>query len=75
MDFQVRKIQESDVEGFRAALDSVVCERIYLQTVDTPSSEKTLSFIRKNIKNNYAQYVRYIDGFYQDVNIMSVCYI
>ncbi len=55
--FSIRKIQESDIEGFHAALSSVVRERIYLLTVEPPALEDTQKFIRHNIVNNTAEYV------------------
>jgi len=57
MKFEVRKIRESDIEGFRAALDAVVSERKYLLTLETPSSQVIGDFVRANVENNYAQYV------------------
>ncbi len=62
MSFNVRKIQESDIEGFRAALSSVVSERKYLLTLELPSIEDTAKFIRTNIENNYVEYVAEIKG-------------
>jgi len=62
MNFEVRKILDSDIEGFRSALDAVVSEKKYLLTVDTPSAENIASFIRNNIVNNYAQYVALVDN-------------
>ena len=60
--FTVRKIQKSDIAGYRSALDSVVNEKKYLLTVQTPSIEDTDKFIRNNIRNNYAQYVALVDN-------------
>jgi len=62
MTFTVRQIVESDIEGFRSALDSVVSERKFLLTVQTPPLEDIAGFIRGNIANNYAQYVAVVQG-------------
>jgi len=61
MTFHIRKIQESDTEGFHAALDSVVREHKFLLTVETDDVETTRGFIRNNIANNVAQFVALID--------------
>ena len=62
MDFEVRKICESDVEGFTKALSSVVSERKYLLTLDPPLSEDVAKFLVSNIANNDAQYVALVEG-------------
>ena len=62
MQFEVRRILESDIDAFRSALDSVVSERKYLLTVQTPSAENIAGFIRNNVENNYAQYVALVDS-------------
>jgi len=62
MKFEVRKIQESDIEGFRAALVSVVNEKRFLATTEPPSVESTDDFIRRNIVNNYAEFVAVVEG-------------
>lgn len=61
MNLIIRKIEESDIDGYWAALDSVVNERKYLQTIRTPSREDTSVFVRKNIENSYAQYIALVD--------------
>jgi len=60
MSYVVRKIQESDIEGFRAALASVVSEKRFLATTAPPSPDSTADFIRRNIANNYAEFVALI---------------
>jgi len=62
MTIEVRAIQETDIEGFAAALSSVVSERKYLLTLEPPSIDNVASFIRASIDNNYAQYIAQIDG-------------
>jgi len=61
MEFEVRKITATDIADYRSALDSVVSEKKYLLTVQTPTLEDTDRFIRRNIKNNYAQYVALVE--------------
>lgn len=62
MTIEVRKIQESDIDGFRAALVSVVNEKKFLATTEPPSPESTDEFIRRNIANDYAEFVAVIEG-------------
>lgn len=62
MNFEVRKIRESDVEGFKDALSSVVSERKYLLTLDLPLSDNVEKFIRANIEKNHAEYVALIQS-------------
>ena len=61
MEFKVRKIAATDIADYRSALDSVVREKKFLLTVQTPTLEDTDRFIRHNIKNNYAQYVALVE--------------
>lgn len=62
MDIEIRAICESDIEGFRLALTSVINERKYLSTLEPPSLEKLAEFVRPNIENNYAQYIAEAEG-------------
>jgi L-phenylalanine/L-methionine N-acetyltransferase len=57
MKFQIRKIRESDISGYLAALNEVIAERRYLLTLDTLSLEHTTEFVETAISNNYALYV------------------
>jgi len=58
----IRTIEETDIQGFHNALSSVVNERKYLLTLSPPSLSNVSDFIRKNIDNNFAQYVAVVDG-------------
>lgn len=58
----IRLINEADIEGFHRALSRVVEERKFLLTLSPPSLSNVSDFIRKNIDNNFAQYVAVVDG-------------
>lgn len=58
----VRKIQYTDINGFRDALSSVALERKYLLTLSPPSLSNVSEFVQKNIDNNNAQYVAEVNG-------------
>ncbi len=60
--FEVREIQESDINGFHKALSSVVKERKYLLTVESTVIEDVHSYICSNIENNHAQYIAQMNG-------------
>ena len=62
MPLNVRLIEESDIDGFRAALGSVVSERKYLLTLEIPAYKSVAAFIRNSIKHRHAQYVAEIDN-------------
>jgi len=62
MAYDIRAIRKTDIEGFRAALTSVVKERKYLLTLEPPSLENVTAFITTNIDNNYAQFVADLNG-------------
>ncbi|HBC3980289.1 GNAT family N-acetyltransferase [Vibrio parahaemolyticus] len=62
MKFEIRKIQESDIQGFHKALTSVASEGQYLLTTPPVPFGKIESFIKDNIAQNYAQYVALKDG-------------
>ena len=62
MKHQVRYITQSDIEGFAEVLSSVVRERKFLLTIDTPSLDDISEFVRSTIEQNYAQYVAVVDG-------------
>ena len=53
----VRPIEESDVEAFHAALDSVARERLYLATLEAPPLDKVRAFIANNLRNGHPQVV------------------
>jgi ribosomal protein S18 acetylase RimI-like enzyme len=50
-------IAESHIEGFRAALDVVARERLYLGFLEAPSLDEARAFVRRNIKEGYPQNV------------------
>lgn len=60
--FQVRLIQEEDIESFRDTLGSVARERKFLAFVDSPPLEGTREYVRSNIEQKVAHYVAVVDG-------------
>lgn len=58
----VRAIQLADVEGFRAALDEVARERLYLLFEEAPSLERMTAFVEANIRSRNPQFVAVVDG-------------
>ena len=62
MDYEVRKIHQSDTGGFHAALNSVINERKFLLTTEAPRREDTDWYVRNNIANNYAHFVGLLDS-------------
>lgn len=59
---EVRMIQESDISGFRNALDLVSRERQYLAWTEAPASESTRDFVLGNIAEGIPQVVAIDDG-------------
>ncbi len=57
MIFTVAKITEQDTEGFHNALDIVCKEGLFLAFLEAPPLERCVAFVRRNIKNNYPQFV------------------
>ncbi len=62
MNAAIRRIQEVDIEGYRAALNSVASERDYLLMLEAPPLESVASFVRTNIERDYAQYVAVVES-------------
>jgi len=62
MDVSVRYISKADITGLHAALNSVVQERKFLLTTETPAMENHSLFVRNNIACNHAQYVALHNG-------------
>ena len=58
----VRYITTADIQGFAEVLGSVIKEREYLLTIETPSIDDISDFIHNTIENDYAQYVAEVDG-------------
>lgn len=61
MTIEVRAIKESDVAGFREALDSVAKEKRYLAQFSAPSIERAIDFVTAGIAENVSQFVA-LDG-------------
>jgi RimJ/RimL family protein N-acetyltransferase len=55
--FRVVPIAEEHIEGFRAGLDSVARERLYLLFLEAPPPEEAGKFLRNNVRKGYPQYV------------------
>jgi putative acetyltransferase len=53
----VRPIAESDMEGFRAVIDAVAREKLYLAFLEAPSIERTAAFVRGNIAKGNPAFV------------------
>ncbi|MBI3524784.1 MAG: hypothetical protein HY066_09775 [Betaproteobacteria bacterium] len=60
--FQIVPISIEHTAGFRAALDVVARERIYLGHIEARSMEWAEDFVSGNIKNNHAQFVALDNG-------------
>ena len=58
----IRQIQVDDAEGFRACLDSVAKERMYLAQIEALPIERVREFVAKSVQENAAQYVAVVDG-------------
>jgi len=58
---QIRTIQESDVDGFHAALDAVARERRFLASMEAPPLEAVREFVLNNLKRGVPQLVA-VDG-------------
>lgn len=53
----IRAITEQDIDGFRAAVDAVARERIYLSRREGPDQEGAAHFVRNTIAQGHPQYV------------------
>lgn len=62
MDLQIVLIDESHIDGFHAAADSVAREHMYLAMTQAPTLESTTEFIRTNISLRHTQFVALVDG-------------
>lgn len=58
----VRRITESDVEGFHEALDDVACESGFLRGKQAPPLEAVSSFVSGNLTAKNPQFVAIADG-------------
>ena len=58
----IRPIRNEDAPGFRAALDSVCRERIFLAALEAPSGERVAEFVRNNVEKGFPQFVAESDG-------------
>ena len=57
MNIEVVPISEVHIEGFRAGLDSVARERMYLAQVEAPPIESVTAFVRNSIATDAAHFV------------------
>jgi ribosomal protein S18 acetylase RimI-like enzyme len=58
----IRQIELGDAENFRACLDSVARERMYLAQVEAPPLEKVRDFVAQSVEADAAQYVAVANG-------------
>jgi len=61
MNYRVTPIEERYIEGFRAAVDSVARERVYLAFLEAPSLNATREFVLENIRQGHPQFVALVD--------------
>jgi len=61
MSIDIVPIAQEHIEGFRATLDAVARERIYLALLEAPPIEETRTFVSRNIARGYPQLVA-LDG-------------
>lgn len=62
MNVLIRPIEESDVAGFRAALDAVCRERRFLSFLEAPAVELAEKFVCDNVRFDRPQFVAVADG-------------
>ena len=62
MKYRIAPIEERYIESYRAAVDSVARERVYLAFLEAPPLESTVEFVRENIRGGRPQFVALIDG-------------
>jgi ribosomal protein S18 acetylase RimI-like enzyme len=62
MPYEIRTISEHDIEGFRAALDSVARERRFLSFLEAAPIDQMRAFVLKNIADGLPQFVVLADG-------------
>lgn len=58
----IEPIQETYIEGFHKALDTVARERRYLSFLEAPPLESTREFVLDNIRNGHPQFVAVSEG-------------
>ena len=56
-------IAEEHILGFRAAVDSVAREHLYLAMLEAPPIEEVREFVQRNIRCGYPQYVALVRDF------------
>jgi RimJ/RimL family protein N-acetyltransferase len=61
MNYRVTPIEERYIEGFRAAVDSVARERVYLAFLEAPPLKATTEFVLENIRGGHPQFVALVD--------------
>ena len=57
MDYTIAPIEERHIESFRAAVDSVARERMYLAFLEAPPLKMTTEFVLENIREGHPQFV------------------
>ena len=62
MKYEIIPIQESHIEGFWSAVDSVARERKYLAFLEGPPIQLTRDFVLDQINNNWPQLVAFHTG-------------
>jgi RimJ/RimL family protein N-acetyltransferase len=61
MNYRVTPIEERYIEGFRAAVDSVARERVYLAFLEAPPLKAATEFVLDNIREGHPQFVALVD--------------
>jgi RimJ/RimL family protein N-acetyltransferase len=62
MHFETRQIQESDIPGYHACLDSVAQERRYLAMQEAPPLDASASWVRSHISHNHPLHIIHMEG-------------
>jgi ribosomal protein S18 acetylase RimI-like enzyme len=60
--YEIIPINESLIEGYRKAVDSVAKERKYLAFLQAPAIEKTRAFVLENLKGNWPHVVAMVNN-------------
>lgn len=61
MNYRITPIEERHIEGFRAAVDSVARERVYLAFLEAPPVKAAREFVLENIREGHPQFVALVD--------------
>lgn len=57
MNYEIRRVQETDIAGFHTLLDAVCRERRYLGALEGPSFERVETFVRTNVRDRLPQFM------------------